>query len=123
MKRRILAALMCLCMLVGLLPTSVFAKKSELPESNDTVEYTASRVENISKLDGNKSTNDQIVAAAIWKTVENGQEMFYVAVAYAKQHVNEQPENGTDSRWEVIGGDKRLNVTINEKVEFSEVLH
>lgn len=108
MKRRIIAALMCLCMLVGLLPTSVFAEETEL-------NYTASRVEDISALSGNHSTNNQTVAAAIWKTVEDEQEMFYVAVAAAKQHVDE-----TNSKWHVFGNDQPLTVTVDEQVKFNK---
>lgn len=112
MKRRIIAALMCLCMLVGLLPTSVFAEK---PKPNDTVEpveYTASRVEDISGLGDNSSTNGQNVAAAIWETVEN--ERFYVAVAAAKQHVDE-----TNSKWQVYEGDRPLKVTVDGEEKFN----
>lgn len=108
MKRRIIAALMCLCMLVGLLPTSVFAEETEL-------NYTASRVEDISNLDGNKSQNGQTVAAAIWKTVEDGQEMFYVAVAEAEQHADK-----TNSKWKVYGNNRLLKVTVNGQVKFNK---
>lgn len=120
MKRRIIAALMCLCMLVGLLPTSVFATKPEPDVTVEPVTYTASRVEDISELRGNKSTNGQTVAAAIWKTVENGQEMFYVAVAYAKQHAKEQRVDETDSKWEVYENDPLLKVTVGGEEKFNK---
>lgn len=121
MKRRIIAALMCLCMLVGLLPTSVFAEETEL-------NYTASRVADISELSGNQSTNDHTVAAAIWKkaTVEDGQEMFYVAVASGKdpkgkdKDKGKDKENNTDSKWQVYGNNRWLTVTVDGEEEFKK---
>lgn len=45
MKRRIIAALMCLCMLIGLLPVSVLAAHSESPEHLFSFEYSDGGIE------------------------------------------------------------------------------
>lgn len=72
--------------------------------------FTASRVEDISNLGDNHSSNDFTVAAYIWQDAKNS-DLFYIAVAAGTQH-GESDKIDTNI-WEVYEGDQELKISVN----------
>jgi len=118
--RKPLSWLLALCMILSLLPMSVFAAVPEFKGSYGASSFAELwniyEKKNGKQEQANASKNGKTVAAVIWKDADENKDLFYLAVAEAGEKI----EKFKEDEWAVSIQGASLTVTPKEGMAFSK---